>query len=253
MPKLGSVFVTGGASGIGLAIARGLLDAGRAVVVADFEAKNLEQARRSLPESGGKVRFERLDVTDEAGVARVLAQCDREFGPLAGLVNSAGIGKDVPFLDTTTELLRRMLEVNLVGSFVAAREAARLMRGHGGGSIVHIASVSGIRGNFGRSAYGASKGAVITLTRVMAVELAPLGIRVNAIAPGPVETPMVREMHSEAVRSRWLGRIPQARYATPEEIAGAALFLLDDARSSFVTGQVLSVDGGFTAGGLMGE
>ena len=206
MTPRGTVFVTGGASGIGLAIARGLLAGGRSVVVADLDPASLDQARQSLPQGGGRVRFERLDVTDEAGVARLLAQCDQEFGPLAGLVNSAGIGKDVPVFDTTTELFRKMLEVNLIGSFVASREAARHMRARGGGSIVNIASVSGIRGNYGRSAYGASKGGVIVLTQVMAVELAALGIRVNAIAPGPVETPMVKEMHSEVVRSRWLSR-----------------------------------------------
>jgi NAD(P)-dependent dehydrogenase (short-subunit alcohol dehydrogenase family) len=126
------------------------------------------------------------------------------------------------------------------------------MLAHGGGAIVNIASVSGQRGNIGRSAYGASKGGVITLTQVMACELAPVGIRVNAIAPGPIETPLVKAMHDAVVRAGWLKTVPQRRYAAPEEIAGAAImFLLDDSKSSFVTGHILNVDGGFAAAGLL--
>jgi NAD(P)-dependent dehydrogenase (short-subunit alcohol dehydrogenase family) len=125
------------------------------------------------------------------------------------------------------------------------------MQAHGGGAIVNVASVSGIRGNIERSAYGASKGGVITLTQVMACELAPLNIRVNAIAPGPFETPMVQAMHTAATREGWMQVVPQRRYAEPDEVAGAALFLLDGSKSSFVTGHVLNVDGGFAAHGLL--
>jgi NAD(P)-dependent dehydrogenase (short-subunit alcohol dehydrogenase family) len=149
-------------------------------------------------------------------------------------------------------MFRRILDVNLVGSFVASREVALRMSARGSGAIVNIASVSGLRGNVGRVAYGASKGGVITMTQVMAVELARHGIRVNAIAPGPIETPLVREVHTDKVRADWLAKVPQGRYGTPSEIAGAALFLLDPAHSSFVTGQTICVDGGFTAAGLMG-
>jgi NAD(P)-dependent dehydrogenase (short-subunit alcohol dehydrogenase family) len=121
---------------------------------------------------------------------------------------------------------------------------------HGGGSIVNIASVSGIRGNAGRVAYGSSKGGVITMTKVLAVELAAMGIRVNAIAPGPIETPLVREMHTAQSRAEWLRGVPLDRYGDPSEIAGTAIFLLDSSKSSFITGQTISVDGGFTAAGL---
>jgi NAD(P)-dependent dehydrogenase (short-subunit alcohol dehydrogenase family) len=114
-----------------------------------------------------------------------------------------------------------------------------------------MASVSGQRGNIGRSAYGASKGGVITLTKVMAAELAPRNIRVNAIAPGPIETPLVKAMHTDADRAAWLKTVPQRRYAAPEEIAGAAVFLLDESKSSFVTGHILNVDGGFAAAGIL--
>jgi NAD(P)-dependent dehydrogenase (short-subunit alcohol dehydrogenase family) len=177
---------------------------------------------------------------------------EAEFGALTGVVNSAGIGRDVPALDTSVDLFRRMLEVNLIGSFVVSREAARHMRARGG-SIVNIASVSGIKGNKGRVAYGASKGGVLTMTKVMAVELASLGIRVNAIAPGPIETPLVQEIHTPEVRAAWMTTVPQRRYGSPAEIAGAAVFLLDDRKSSYVTGQTICVDGGFTAAGIIGE
>ncbi|MFL5204957.1 MAG: SDR family NAD(P)-dependent oxidoreductase, partial [Microvirga sp.] len=173
------------------------------------------------------------------------------FGPLTGVVNSAGIGRDVPALDTSVDLFRRMLEVNLIGSFIVSREAAKLMQVRGSGSIVNIASVSGVIGNRGRVAYGASKGGVITMTKVMAVELASIGIRVNAIAPGPIETPLVQEVHTPEVRAAWMTTVPQRRYGSPDEIAGAAIFLLDQRKSSYITGQTICVDGGFSIAGIL--
>ena len=175
---------------------------------------------------------------------------ESEVGPIAGLVNSAGIGRDVPSLVTETGSFRRILEINLLGSFVAARRAAQYMLKRRSGSIVNIASVSGIMGNAGRVAYGASKGGVITMTRVMAVELAPYGVRVNALAPGPVETALTREMHTDATRQTWIGAVPMGRYGTTEEIASVAMFLLRDKESSYVTGQTICADGGFTVLGL---
>jgi NAD(P)-dependent dehydrogenase (short-subunit alcohol dehydrogenase family) len=245
------VLVTGGASGIGLAIAEAVLAEGWRAVIADRDERGLAAARERLG-NRAEARFEILDVTDEAAVVDFIARCEAQSAPFSGVVNSAGIGRDVPALETSAELFRKILDVNLIGSFVVAREAAKAMRRRGTGAIVNIASVSGIKGNVGRTAYGASKGGVIIMTKVMAVELAPLGIRVNAIAPGPVDTPLVQAMHTSAARSAWMDAVPQRRYGTPAEIAGAAVFLLDPRKSGFVTGQTLCVDGGFTAAGITG-
>jgi NAD(P)-dependent dehydrogenase (short-subunit alcohol dehydrogenase family) len=156
----------------------------------------------------------------------------------------------VPALETSAELFREILDVNLIGSFLVAREAAKVMRKRSAGAIVNIASVSGLMGNEGRMAYGASKGGVITMTKVMAIELALLGIRVNAIAPGAIETPLVREVHTPEARLAWTNATPQRRYGTPAEIAAAALFLLDPGKSGFITGQTICVDGGFIVAGM---
>jgi NAD(P)-dependent dehydrogenase (short-subunit alcohol dehydrogenase family) len=246
-----TVLVTGGASGIGRAIVEAVLAEGWRAIVADLDQTNLDRCRDALGASGGNLRFELMNVADEEAVVRSIAACEDEFGPLTGVVNSAGIAKDVPALDTSTEMFRRILEVNLIGSFVVSREAGRRMQARGTGSIVNIASVSGILGNEGRVAYGASKGGVITMTKVMAVELAPFGVRVNAIAPGPIETPLVQEVHTAEVRAAWMSTVPQRRYGSPADIAGTAVFLLDGRKSGFVTGQTICVDGGFTIAGII--
>jgi NAD(P)-dependent dehydrogenase (short-subunit alcohol dehydrogenase family) len=190
MTDRGVAIVTGGASGIGLAIARALLADDWKVIIADLAQGALDTARAELePLRANATKYVIMDVANEASVIAGLDGCEDGFGPVRGLVNSAGIARDVPFFETSVELFRKVLDINLIGTFTVAREAGRLMRAHGGGAIVNIASISGQRGNLGRSAYGASKGGVITLTQVMACELAPENIRVNAIAPGPVETP----------------------------------------------------------------
>lgn len=244
MPSV--VLVTGGASGIGHAIVEALLADGHRCAIMDLPGRTLDDAAARF---GRDVRCSDIDVTDEAAVVVEIAAIERDFGPLRGAVNSAGIGRDTPSLATTADQFRRILDINVVGSFVVAREAARAMRGRGG-SIVNISSVSGIMGNEGRIAYGASKAAVISMTRVMAVELATLGIRVNSVAPGPIETPMVRELHTQEARQGWIDAVPMRRYGSPEDIAAATLFLLDARKSGYITGQTLSVDGGFTVAGL---
>ncbi|MFG1351831.1 SDR family NAD(P)-dependent oxidoreductase [Xanthobacter autotrophicus] len=252
MSSTRSVIVTGGASGIGLAAVEALLEEGWRVVAADIDGEAVARARAQLAGHGDRVRVEVADISDEAQVVDLVTRTQGEFGPLWGVVNSAGIARDVPALDTSVALFREILDVNLVGTFLMAREAARVMKENGGGAIVNIASVSGIRGNLGRSAYGASKGGVLVLTQILAVEFSPFNIRVNGIAPGPVETPMVKAMHTAEARAGWMKTVPMRRYAEPSEVSGAVVFLLDETKSSFVTGQTLNVDGGFTAGGLIG-
>jgi NAD(P)-dependent dehydrogenase (short-subunit alcohol dehydrogenase family) len=127
------------------------------------------------------------------------------------------------------------------------------MRHTGGGAIVNISSVAGLRGGKGRSAYGASKGAVVVLTQVLANDLARYRIRVNAVAPGPVDTPMVKAMHGESDRALWMRHIPLKRYAKPDEIASVIEFLLDGTKSSYMTGEIVAVDGGFRGAGVIAE
>ncbi|KAB1088585.1 SDR family oxidoreductase [Neorhizobium galegae] len=246
-----SVVVTGAGSGIGLSTTELLIEAGWHVLAVDRDAAALDRLMERLGNRAGLLTTVLLDITDEKAIADLADRCQALQSPLQALVNSAGIGSNVRFADTTTDQLRRIYEVNVVGAFALSQALAPIMRENGGGSIVHIASVSGIKGNLGRSAYGASKGALVTLTKIMAVELADDLIRVNAIAPGPIETPMVKENHTAVTREEWNRTVPMRRYGRPEEIATAIAFLVDERQSSYVTGQILAVDGGFTAAGLM--
>jgi len=244
-----AVIVTGGASGIGLGCVERLLAEGWRVVVADLDEAAMQNQFAGIDER--ELMMAAVDVTDEAAVERLVARVEAGFAPLAGVVNSAGIGRDVPFLESTAALFREIYEINVIGSFLVAQAAVRRMKTRRAGSIVNMTSVSGLAGNVGRSAYGASKGALVTLTKVMAIELAEFDIRVNAIAPGPVETPLVARMHTPEARMKWYRSVPMNRYGTPDEIAGVVAFLLDPDFSSYLTGQTIAVDGGFMAGGVL--
>jgi NAD(P)-dependent dehydrogenase (short-subunit alcohol dehydrogenase family) len=247
------VVVTGGASGIGLALAQGLLDEGYKVLALDLLEERVDAARRSLKaNSPDNIQVHVANVTDEARIDALVDDCERNFGAIAGVVNSAGIAKEIPCLETDVATFRQILDVNVVGPFIVARAAARKMRSRNAGSIVNIASVSGMRGNYGRVAYGASKGGVITMTKVMAVELAEMGIRVNAVAPGPIDTPLTKVVHGPETRKNWHDAVPLHRYGEPEELCGTVNWLLDSTKSGYVTGQIIAVDGGFTTMGLRG-
>src|SRR5947209_10847154 len=248
-----AAIVTGGASGIGLATVERLLAAGWRVTALDRDEAALAKLHGAY---GDAMRTGVLDVTDEAEAEAAVKQSAEAFGRIDGLVNSAGIGLDRPALDTSAAEFRKVLDINVTGTFIVARAAARIMKEQKRNSqetcaIVNLASIAGMRGSKGRVAYGASKGAVINLTQVMAVDLARYGIRVNAVAPGPVDTPLVQAVHTPAVRRAYAHHTPMRRYATPDEIARAILFLLDGAQSSYVTGTILPVDGGFSGAGMM--
>ena len=236
--------VTGGASGIGAAIAARFATEGAEAIVADLACSDAGLASTNAP----RLHRHKLDVCDTGSVERLVGAVLARFGRVDALVNCAGIGANKPFLETPVELFDRILAVNLRGAFLMSQAAARGMT-QAGGSIINIGSISGLRGNLGRAAYGASKGGLVTMSQVMAVELAGRKIRVNVIAPGPIETPLVETMISPAERAIWTKRLPLGRYGTVAEVAAAALFLASD-DASYITGHVLAVDGGFLAGGV---
>ncbi len=237
--------VTGGLSGIGAAVAAKFAAEGAQVVAADITATG-----KAIGD--GAIAPAWLDVADPGSCGDLVSGIQQRFGRLDILVNSAGIGADASFLDTSVDVFDRIYAVNLRGTFLIGQAAARMMGEGAGGSIVNLSSVSGMRGNLGRAAYGASKAGVIVLSQVMAVELAPKRIRVNVISPGPIETPLVAVVHDQAIRDAWSRFVPMGRYGQPDEIASAALFLSSDA-ASYITGQVLAVDGGFIGGGLVSK
>jgi 3-oxoacyl-[acyl-carrier protein] reductase len=246
------VVVTGAARGIGSTIASVCAAEGAKIVVADIDPDGARRLADAINSRGGEALALKIDVAEPSQVQQLVQETLARFGQLDVLINNAGVGLNQPFLTTTLEQWELQLRVNLTGQFLCGQAAARAMAERGGGRIVNVASISGQRGGQGRAAYGASKAGVILLTRVMAVELAPLGIRVNAVAPGPVDTDQSRATHTPATREAYYDRIPVRRYGQREEIAAAVVFLASR-ESSFVTGHVLNVDGGFNAAGLIFE
>ncbi|MBO4226567.1 SDR family NAD(P)-dependent oxidoreductase [Bradyrhizobium neotropicale] len=240
--------VTGAARGIGLATARRFLAEGWRVALLDIERELLNEAVASLKQAENTLALP-CDVSDAVAVAAAVATVEKRFGRLDALVNNAGVAVFAPLLETSDADWSRILAVNLTGPFLCAKAAAPLMREHGGGAIVNITSISAVRASTLRSAYGTSKAGLAHLTKQLAVELASLGIRVNAVAPGPVDTAMAKAVHTAAIRADYHDAIPLNRYGLEEELAEAIFFLSSD-RASYITGQILAVDGGFDAAGI---
>jgi meso-butanediol dehydrogenase/(S,S)-butanediol dehydrogenase/diacetyl reductase len=239
------VLITGGASGIGAATAARFLEEGARVCVLDRDAAACGRVRQELPALGEAII---ADVTDLMQVEAAFGEAIRLMDGVDVLINNAGISIRHKFLEITPEEWERVVAVNLTGVFYVAQTAARHMWERGSGAILQTASTNGVMGYPFYADYNATKAGVIELTKSMALELAPK-VRVCAVAPGYVLTPMQRVEYSDAMLAEVNQKIPLGRHATPEEIAGLFAYLASD-DAAFATGHVFTMDGGETAGGL---
>ena len=242
--------VTGGGRGIGREIGRRFAAEGAHVLLADIDGERAAAAAAEIAEAGGRADACAADLGAVAGADRLFETARASFdGRLDILINNAGIAHHGAFLELSLEDWERVLRNNLTSAFLCAQRAARVMAAHGdGGRIVNIGSISGQRGSYGRTAYGVAKAGLHQMTRIMAVELGPRNIAVNAIAPGPIDTGITSFGPDQ--ERRYLERIPLERFGQAPDMAGAALFLASD-DAAYVTGAVVNVDGGFDAAGLI--
>lgn len=243
-----AAIVTGGGSGIGQGIALAYAREGADVLVADINPEGAAETVAGIERAGRRGIAIHTDVSEPAQAQAMVDAAVAAFGRLDVLVNVAGIMTAYPILDTTPEQWDRILDVNLKGTFLCLQAAARVMARQGGGSIINTSSVLGLNARRSRAAYCASKAGIILLTRTAALEFGPLGIRVNAIAPGSIETPLVKSapITPEAL-ARKIAAIPLQRRGDPADLTGPAVFLASD-DAIYVTGDLLVVDGGMTAG-----
>lgn len=243
-----TAFVTGGAGGIGTAIGKRLAADGAAVIVADRDGAAAEKGARNLSASGASAIGVALDVSQRDSWKEALASLPAGFQDFDILVNVAGVTRDRSLSHMTDEEWTTVLDINLRGTWLGCQMAFDVMKkGSHGGSIVNIASTA-IFGTFGQANYSASKAGVVGLTRTVAIEGGRKGIRANAVAPGPVATPMLMEVPEE-IRSKWIDGILLGRFADPAEIAAVVAFLASD-DASYVTGQTIVADGGATTGDM---
>lgn len=242
-----TAIVTGAAQGLGRMTATLLAEAGHRVVLLDRQP--LDTLVAELRAAGHIALAITGDVADEAYAQRAAAETLAAFGAADTLVNNAGVSQIIPAENLSAEQWRRVMDVNLLGPFLMCREFGRAMLAHGGGSIVNVASVAGLRGVAHRSAYNASKHGLIGLTHTLAAEWGGRGVRVNAVCPGWIKTEMdVADQGPDTYTDTdIIDRVPMARFARPRDVAEAILFLADPGRSAFINGVSLPVDGGWTA------
>ncbi|MGB7300874.1 MAG: SDR family NAD(P)-dependent oxidoreductase [Burkholderiaceae bacterium] len=241
--------ITGAAKGIGAAIAERLAREGHHILIGDIDETQAREKAQAMKSAGHRADPVVLDVSDPESVAAAFADIDARWQRCDIVVNNAGIAKTAPFLDFPLDDWQAHFNVNVTGTLLCSQHGGRLMRREGWGRIINLASVAGVRAvGIGRTGYGTSKAAVIGLTQQMAVELAEFNITANAVAPGPVDTPMTKVLHSAAFRQAYTSAIPMRRYGTPEEIAAAVGYLASE-EAGYVTGTVHAVDGGFLASG----
>ena len=240
--------VTGAARGIGRTTARTFLDAGWRVALLDIDGDNLNRTATAMGNAGEIIALP-CDVAEpeqvQGGIDRVAERLCR----IDALVNNAGTAVFKPLLETTYTEWQRVLDVNLSGPFLCSQAVAPIMISSGGGAIVNITSISGLRASTLRVAYGTSKAGLMHLTKQQAAELGEVGIRVNGVSPGPVDTDMAKAVHSAEIRADYHDAIPLNRYGLEQEIADAVFFLCGD-KAKYITGQILAVDGGFDATGI---
>ncbi|MFY0989628.1 SDR family NAD(P)-dependent oxidoreductase [Halomonas sp. C05BenzN] len=242
-----NIIVTGGASGIGLSSVERCLEEGASVIIADIEDGDGASRAAALDgKHAGRCLFKAADVTDTDQVDHLFEHAVAELGSVDAVFNNAGIGGICPSDEVSDEAYLRVIDVNLNGVFRVARAALRVMYPQGSGSIVNCASILGVFGQSQTAAYTAAKGGVVNLTRTLAIEAAPKGVRVNAIGPGYIDTPLLEALDDDMLQGL-ISLHPLGRLGRPEEIANAFLFLASD-EASFITGANLMVDGGFTAG-----
>lgn len=237
-----SVVVTGAAQGIGLAIARAMLAAGGRLVLADIREEAVEEAARALDPSGAHAVAVPCDVTDEAQVQALVERCAREYGTVDVMVNNAGITRDATMRRMSVEDFRAVTDMHLTGAWLGTRHAAEVMRQQEGGSIINISSIAGKIGNPGQTNYSAAKAGIVGLTKAAAKEVARFGVRVNAIQPGLIRSPMTEQLREDVWASK-VAEIPMGRAGDPAEVAGVAVFLGSDL-ASYMTGAVIEVSGG---------
>jgi len=242
-----SVIVTGGASGFGAGMVRRFAAEGASVLIADIDGQGAAELAEELIAASAEARPFQVDVTDDDGVGAMVRAAVQAFGKLDIVVNNAGMPQwNGPMLDTDEATFDRIFAVNVKSIYLVARHALPVFREQGGGVILNTASTAGIRPRPGLAWYNASKGAVITLTKAMAIELAAERIRVNCLCPVAGETPMLKDFmggDTPENRARFEATVPLGRLSTPDDVASAALYLVSD-EASLITGVALEVDGG---------